>query len=468
MNHRRWSLFLLLAMLGTLGWWLLARHQSRPSVLRWNGQSAEYWIGRLSYHDLEGAEVSAEEFLFSAGPEVVPVLTSGLQKHDHWIYDQWHALYFKLGQWQRYFSLPVNRAGYRANCARGLGLIGPPASAAVPNLKVALRDPNPEVRRASLGALGRITRGTSGVTELLVAGLADPDPHHRLACLWALKHCLPGHPKAAEALRGIMVDPDSNFRAIAAEALGRDITSAHLNFPLLTNALHDSSLAVRMRAARSLARLPGDRTGSADALRFALETKLSSRSNDLDILILIGALSDLGPDARSAKPLLLRLSQTNDASGDYALIGLGRLEPADPRWTEELVLRLELSSTGDPFGVAWELGRRGEFARDALPALGRLATMTNNARLQTMAATSAWRIDPASPEPFSLLSNYLSPTSVFGRYEIVRLLGELGPAGRPAAPALRRLLYSRGIMMHDYAREALESVAPDILENPWN
>jgi hypothetical protein len=42
-----------------------------------------------------------------------------------------------------------------------------------------------------------------------------------------------------------------------------------------------------------------------------------------------------------------------------------------------------------------------------------------------------------------------------GQYEIVRLVGELGPSAREAVPILRHLRYSRAMMMHDYAIDAL-------------
>jgi len=83
-----------------------------------------------------------------------------------------------------------------------------------------------------------------------------------------------------------------------------------------------------------------------------------------------------------------------------------------------------------------------------------------------MAATAAWRLDPSSPNPLNLITNNLS-RSEFGEYEIVRLLGELGPAAKPAVPTLLQLRYSRGMMMHDFGNDALRKVAPEYLANPW-
>ena len=38
---------------------------------------------------------------------------------------------------------------------------------------------------------------------------------------------------------------------------------------------------------------------------------------------------------------------------------------------------------------------------------------------------------------------------------------------RVAVPALRELRYSRGIMAHDYANEALQKIAPECVADPW-
>ena len=71
---------------------------SRPKELTWKGKPGSYWIGRLSFFDLEGASSSAEEFLFAAGPEVVSELIRGLGLHDRWLSDRWVDVYFKLGK----------------------------------------------------------------------------------------------------------------------------------------------------------------------------------------------------------------------------------------------------------------------------------------------------------------------------------------------------------------------------------
>jgi len=60
----------------SFGVWINQSHQ-KPAI-SWKGHPSSYWIARLSFHDLDNGEVSAEEFLFAAGKSVVPELIRGL------------------------------------------------------------------------------------------------------------------------------------------------------------------------------------------------------------------------------------------------------------------------------------------------------------------------------------------------------------------------------------------------------
>ena len=83
-----------------------------------------------------------------------------------------------------------------------------------------------------------------------------------------------------------------------------------------------------------------------------------------------------------------------------------------------------------------------------------------------MAATAAWRLAPSSPNPLKWIADEL-PQQQNGYYEVIRLLGELGPAATIAVPALRKMRYSHGIMAHDYANDALQKIAPEYVSDPW-
>src|SRR5437879_10142793 len=89
-NRRRVFLLgvLLLIAVSTFTLW------RRPGSLMWKGKPASYWLARLSDFDLPNSNVSAEEFLFVAGPAVVPELTRGLSLSDSRLYDAWTDVYF--------------------------------------------------------------------------------------------------------------------------------------------------------------------------------------------------------------------------------------------------------------------------------------------------------------------------------------------------------------------------------------
>lgn len=86
-----------------------------------------------------------------------------------------------------------------------------------------------------------------------------------------------------------------------------------------------------------------------------------------------------------------------------------------------------------------------------------------------MISAALWRIDPPRPKPTArivkLLGGNLGPR---GDYEIKQLLGEMGPAARPAIPMLLEAYKSNGGQMpREYAMDSLRKIAPDKAANPW-
>jgi len=438
----------------------IATHRS-PLV--WNGKPASYWIGRLSFADLNNGQSSAEEFVFAAGPGVVKELIEGLGRRDNRFSDWWTATYLKLGKWQRFFDLPVKRSHFRASCARGLGMLGTAASEAEPALVAALNETDTYVRSAATAALGRVSTNKASIVPALVAGVGSQDANFRLACVLALTRCIPESPDAAVALRRIAKDPDSNLRAWAVASLWKDLSNPQLSFNILVEALSDSAGAVRTRAADSIGMMRHAPESAALVLQAALnETKTGSPDPILAWKIL-GAIAEIGPPARALVPDLVELIDAKDSHlATRAAIALGRIEPDNPRWVDELIRQLE----PDPHWAAWELGRRGDSARRAVEPLLEAARRPSHWTIQAMAATAAWRLAPKSPNPIGMITNQLTHEDR-GGYEIVQLLGELGPAAESAVPTLLQLRYSRGDMMREYVNGALEKIAPEFLNDPW-
>lgn len=448
---------MLLLSLVTIG--VLSR---RPAGLTWKGKSASYWIGRLGYLDLPNGKISAEEFLFAAGPAVVPELTRGLSLRDSWLYDRWTDVYNKLGKWRRFFKLPTGRAQYRGHCARGLGLLGPAAAQAVPALLHTLDDNVPWVGSAAADALGRIAADKARVVPKLVAGLSSTDSDYRLGCVIGLSHSLP-YPEAAAALRKLISNPDANLRAWVAGSLWRDESDPEATFTTLVTALSDSNATVRDRAAQSLGKLRHKREASAKALLAGLKAETPAGGNEIVVWKIVTALGELGVAAGPAVPLLTRLAAQTNTSGTLSIVALARIEPQNATWSDRLVERLD---GNDAFWAASELGRHGDRARGAVEHLRQIAETADSWQTKAMAATAAWRLDPSSPNPLKRIADEL-PQQQSGHYEVIQLLGELGPAAKIAVPALRQLRFSHDIMAHDYANEALQKIAPEYVSDPW-
>src|SRR5262245_5744078 len=80
LTQRRGSLIGIIALLLVLGACILVfRNQEGP---RWKGHSAAYWIERFRIPDRKDGGASAEEFLVSAGPEVLGPLIEGLGRKE--------------------------------------------------------------------------------------------------------------------------------------------------------------------------------------------------------------------------------------------------------------------------------------------------------------------------------------------------------------------------------------------------
>ncbi len=438
--------------------------QKRPP-LEWKGKPASYWIARLNVFDAPGGGVSAEEFLFVAGPDIMPELIRGLSRPDRYVQDRWNELYLKSAALQHVFPLPTGRRDYRANCALGLAMLGKAASSAVPALLVALHDSDAYVRSKAAEALGRIGWDAPVVVPLLSAGLSDKDAPYRLSCVMGLARFVADQPAAGDALRIALQNPDPEVRKWAAKCLWQEHSKPAASFKGLVAALRDIDVSVRCLAARSLGQMSYDAPRAATVLSVALE-KQSHNDPSPEVFVLVESLGKIGPGAQAAVPMLTKLlaASTYPHTVTECIIALSRIEPNNPQRMEALIEHLKEEKDG-AFWTAMELGRRGSAARGALPALCRLAETTKDRRTKAMAATAAWRLDPSQPNPIKLLIALAlgSPED----YEAIILLGELGQEARAAVPALLQLRYGRGVGPRYAAEAALESIAPEYLTDAW-
>jgi HEAT repeat protein len=168
----------------------------------------------------------------------------------------------------------------------------------------------------------------------LVAALRDSDPEVRRAAAGALR--LVPDPRAVDPLIAALKDQDTQVRERAAEALGR--TRDPRAVARLVKALADRNLKLRARAAYAL----GDTRSKA-----AVEPLIAALSDtDVDVCVQAGgSLAKLG-DRRAVEPLISLLARRGERSCERwpevkrcAVEALGFL--GDPRAIEPLTAILE-------------------------------------------------------------------------------------------------------------------------------
>ena len=279
-----------------------------------------------------------------------------------------------------------------------------------------------------------------------------------------------GNPEAAEALVKALTDSDEQVRRLAVISLGELRPEAKLVVARLADILiKDRAASVRQQAAVLL----GQYGKEAKPALPALVSRVRQQGENPDVRQQSArAIGRIGPEAREAIPALVALLDDRDGSllwfyAGEALVGIG----ADAVPAVVAVLRKpdgKLNSRA--------IDATTGFGRTAVPAL-RAALKSPDAALRLAAAAALVRASaedaaPARPildvavratdyerrqaamRALSLL-NFMTTPSVTGLVEALRhpqpdvridaanCLGEHGPRGRDALPALREALKDR-------------------------
>jgi HEAT repeat protein len=137
--------------------------------------------------------------------------------------------------------------------------IGPDAAPAVPALTASLADPQPELRRETLFALGAIGPAAAPAADKIAARLSDDDQEVRHAACYALGKIGPTAQVALPNLRGAM-DSDDEFMQLAAVWAALKISPQDEELqksavPHLIKGLKDVRIHVRLEAAGLLGEL---------------------------------------------------------------------------------------------------------------------------------------------------------------------------------------------------------------------
>jgi HEAT repeat protein len=349
-------------------------------------------------------------------------------------------------------ALGDESARVRLDAAEELGLVGPPAAAAVPALvKLTEAPADPLLRIAAAKAVARIDAKNKTAVPLLIEALEDkagkvrkmaaeslgdlgPDAHAAVAALlraakdsdptvsWAAIDALGQIGPAADAAVPTLIDAlrDAGTRGAAVDALGQIGRKAHAAVPALEKLLTGDQVNIRWPAAASLVRIGGP--GAKPGVRFLLRPGSIPGRSRYDATHILTA-----PSARDALPELVR------AAGDSALRDAAADVAANVSmyWKKELIPDGVMKSVNDKDPAvrcvaAWFLYR----ARQALEIKEVLAVLT-----ETLKAPDPW-----------------------ARRHAAGCLGALGSNARDAAPALSAVLQDSDEGVRDAAAKALQSI----------
>lgn len=143
---------------------------------------------------------------------------------------------------------------------------GRPGVEAVPALTESVGDPDPEVRRLSAYALGRIGPEANTALPTLRTALEDAEEPVRLAAAYAINGIDPADASAVPVLSAAAGRGDA--RAVV--ALGRMGPAAADSVPALNRSLRNPATLVRCKAAEALGRVGPAAKSAVPALKQAL------------------------------------------------------------------------------------------------------------------------------------------------------------------------------------------------------
>lgn len=156
--------------------------------------------------------------------------------------------------------------GVACASAHALGAIGSAAGRAIPALMKALNQPGTLSGEFAADALGKIG---ADAEPMLIPAVRNPNPEIRRRAIRALGGVGPAAAGTIPLLIQAMADPDEETREVVVQALGTigKGAASKAAVPALIKALIDSDRAVRSKAAEALAIIGSDATDALEALR---------------------------------------------------------------------------------------------------------------------------------------------------------------------------------------------------------
>jgi HEAT repeat protein len=302
-----------------------------------------------------------------------------------------------------------------------LGMIGPDAVDAVPDLVAMLRDPQSELHGDALDSLASI--GAPAVPALTAAVKQEEDPSLRKQSILALGRV--GKP-AIPVLGGALTDKDPSVRLQAVTALGQTGPDA---VATIAKAFGDEDAEVRQEAARVLGTMSKNDPGVVPALVKALRDPAAPVRNQATL-----SLQAIRPDAETVLNELIPLLE--DKTLDIRLVAIRFLGEFGVPAVPKLVGLLK-----DPEPAVWReasstLEKLPAPEKVLFPALVPLVTDENVSARQN-AVNILWRCGPPA---MPLLLEALKDKAPTVRLAAVRSLDKVTADSKVVFPALVQAL----------------------------
>ncbi len=383
-------------------------------------------------------------------------------------------------------ALRDRRGEVRAAAALALGMIGPEAASALPDLIQLLDDDQELVRlraATAAGALGEIARDS-----LLAEILVNPSPRRRQGAIEALRILRSTDAEVIDVLGQAARDTDAGVREAAFLAIAASLGDRPVPenvFDTALEGLRDADLRIAYAAAAVLLRDPATaqrlvpvigqlltasetvppacflirRLGIAardvrgnlldalvafpehrDATREALGRlgkiavpDILQRMADGNDTELMSAIAAIGPDA--AEPLFAALRDARPAVREVAAAAVRQIESLPPDAIGRLIAALGDEQPGVRASVTLTLA---QFGPQAEQAIGKVVTLCDDANPAVRAAAVTC-LATISDKPAAHLTRFeksLTDPDAEVRVAAARAIAEVGPAAAATAPAL--------------------------------
>lgn len=247
-----------------------------------------------------------------------------------------------------------------------IGKLGPEAGNAVTVLKGALTDRNTvEIRRHAADALAAIGNKSKAALPELIILLKDPNPGVRAAAANAIGKLEGVGKEAVPALIDILDDPNPAVKINAINALSTFGPEAQPGLPQLVEELNTSDKGVRRIIINALGRLGKEAKPAAQGLSSLIQEGDTETS-----LAALMALSQIGSEASVAVPEVGNALASDDPQiRTFAALTLGRMGEAAEPVLPELRRALQDSDKNVRQNVASSLGQITANTPDTLAAL---------------------------------------------------------------------------------------------------